>query len=176
MSVDLIAATLSCHNISVDHFRRRDGWCWWCSCHVDGEQVHPDWAGAYAEGARHQAEQVTHALASDPETAAAATHQRVSRYTVCAVPKTVPLSERHLFEVEVEDRGAGWAVTHLRWCLNTNGQWDFEPLPSERDPEWLASHRFDLSTALRLARQAAPDVTVNGVRAVDLAGRAEVAR
>jgi hypothetical protein len=55
-----------------------------------------------------------------------------------------------------------WAV-RLRghWCLSDEGEWDRESIPGEREDEWLADHRFTLETALNLAKQAAPHVTVN---------------
>jgi hypothetical protein len=55
-----------------------------------------------------------------------------------------------------------WAVRRGQRCLNADGGWDWESIPSERTDEWLAEHRFDESTALALARDAAPKVTVNG--------------
>lgn len=55
-----------------------------------------------------------------------------------------------------------WAVRNGGYCLGTDSDWDWEPIPSERDDDWLAAHRFDLDTALRLAREHAPRVTVNG--------------
>jgi hypothetical protein len=39
--------------------------------------------------------------------------------------------------------------------------------PHGRSAAWLAAHRFDLDTALRLAQAAAPTVTVNGRTAAD---------
>lgn len=43
-----------------------------------------------------------------------------------------------------------------------HGIHDYEMRPSEREDEWLAAHRFDLDTALELAKATAPNVTVNG--------------
>lgn len=72
----------------------------------------------------------------------------------------------------VEDRGNGqWAVTRPRRCLGVDGEWDWEPIPSEREDDWLAAHRFDLATALALAKQAAPTVAVNGITAAQAAAR-----
>lgn len=65
MTVDLIAETLAAHDVSVDHFRRRSGWCWWCSCETDGEGVHDSHNGARLAAARHQAEHVAAALAEN---------------------------------------------------------------------------------------------------------------
>ncbi len=53
-------------------------------------------------------------------------------------------------------RGGGGA------CLGADGEWDFEPVPSGREDDWLAAHRFSLDQALALAREQAPKVSVNG--------------
>jgi hypothetical protein len=55
-----------------------------------------------------------------------------------------------------------WAVTHHGHTLNRRGEWEPEPSPSDRDDVYLDRCRFDLATALRLARQALPGVVVNG--------------
>lgn len=49
----------------------------------------------------------------------------------------------------------------------TAAPWDYEMRPSEREDEWLATHRFDEAIALRLAKEAAPHVTVNGRTVAD---------
>jgi len=49
--------------------------------------------------------------------------------------------------------------------LGTDGEWYRERLPSERTREELAEHRFDLETALKLARDMAPKVELNGLTA-----------
>jgi hypothetical protein len=73
-----------------------------------------------------------------------------------------------LYNLAVEYRGRGlWAVVRHRQCLNARSEWSWESVPSEREDEWLAEHRFDLDTALRLAKQAAPHIVVNGYTAVD---------
>lgn len=86
-----------------------------------------------------------------------------TEYTVNAIPEGVDECNRSLFEIKVEWRGKGrWAVTHRSACLSADGEWDWEPMPSSREDDWLATHRFDLDTALRLAKEEAPKVTVNG--------------
>jgi hypothetical protein len=82
--------------------------------------------------------------------------------TVNAVPADVP--QAYLWELTVEKRGPdSWAVCRMRECLGSDGEWWYESIPSERSDEWLKTHRFDLSTAVRLARLEAPKVTVNGL-------------
>ena len=72
----------------------------------------------------------------------------------------------------MEYRGKGkWGVFHLGECLGSDGEWDWESNPSSRTDEWLETHRFDCGTALDLAREWAPKVTVNGHVAAEVAAR-----
>jgi hypothetical protein len=83
------------------------------------------------------------------------------RYTVCAVPEGNV--NRYHFEIHVEWRAPeSWAVVRQAFCLGTDGDWEYESIPSERAEEWKATHRFPLERALELAKAAAPHVTVNG--------------
>ncbi|WP_432053691.1 hypothetical protein [Streptomyces sp. bgisy022] len=94
----------------------------------------------------------------------------VTQYAVTLLPETDINSP--LYEITVDYRGHGqWAVTRHRQCMNHAGGWDWEPIPSERDDDWLTTHRFDLDTALRLAKEAAPHVTVNGITATEALAR-----
>lgn len=90
-----------------------------------------------------------------------------TEYTVSCIPES-NINRGH-FEITVSYRGDGrWAVTRHRWCLSADGEWEFEMRPSEREDEWLATHRFDLDTALALARREAPKVKVNGFAVADI--------
>jgi hypothetical protein len=93
---------------------------------------------------------------------------RITEVTVCAVPED---SINHsTYAITVAWRGGEkHAVVRHRQCLGADGQWDFEPSPSNRDEEWIATHRFDYATALALAVKAAPDVRVNGRTATQVA-------
>lgn len=72
--------------------------------------------------------------------------------------------EGHSWTITVEWRGYGsWAVKHGAYCLGSDGTWSYEMRPSGRDDDWLASHRFTLEEAIRLATEAAPAITVNGL-------------
>jgi hypothetical protein len=91
-----------------------------------------------------------------------------SQYTVNAAPAGQP-QYRYLYNVEVQqsyqiDGTELWAVRWMSRCLSRDGEWTLEPIPSSRTDEFLAAHRFDLDTALRLAKEAAPKITVNGRR------------
>lgn len=56
--------------------------------------------------------------------------------------------------IYIEERGDGkWAVTHLgSACLNINGNWEYEPIPSSRGNEFISRTRFTLEEAMRLAQ------------------------
>lgn len=108
-------------------------------------------------------------------------HTRPTSYSVSAVPEDP--YDGLLFEIEVQytggyqwakprPEGRQWAV-RLRGhrCLSKSKTWDYESIPSEREDDWLAEHRFDLPTALRLAAEMAPTVTVNGFTPRDAIAR-----
>lgn len=90
----------------------------------------------------------------------------VTAYEVCAVPPD-RYGHHTLFAIAVErtHHTGTWAIRWMNRCLGSDGEWDYEPLPSSREDDWLATHRFDLETALRLAVEAAPHITVNGTTA-----------
>lgn len=96
---------------------------------------------------------------------------RPVRYEVSVLPEAD--INNLVYALAVEDRGAGrWAVVRHQQCLGRSGQWSYELRPTEREEEWMADHRFDLETALRLAEEAAPSVIVNGISAAEVAARA----
>jgi len=73
-----------------------------------------------------------------------------------------------LFAITVEWRGDNnWAVMRHRQCLNSEGEWDWEPNPSSRTDEFIATHRFDRDTAIEMARKVAPTVMCNGITAAE---------
>jgi hypothetical protein len=86
---------------------------------------------------------------------------RPTRYTVSVLPEDhVDASS---FTLWVERDRYGWGVNDGRSSLGADGQWDRGGVSVYgRDDAWIATHRFDEQTALRLAREAAPHVTVNG--------------
>jgi len=58
-------------------------------------------------------------------------------------------------EITVEFRDAGsWAVLDGRHCLNRDGGWEREPLPSSRTDEFMSRCRFSLDEAVELAAAA----------------------
>ena len=50
-----------------------------------------------------------------------------------------------------------WQIHRIGFLLDADGRWE---QGVKRSPEWRAAHEFDLDTALRLARAAAPPVRV----------------
>jgi hypothetical protein len=85
----------------------------------------------------------------------------ITRYEVSCLPQDH--IDRDAFAIVVEWRGLGrWAVLRRSSCLGADGKWEWEPQPSSREDDWLETHRFDLDTALRLAKEQAPLITVNG--------------
>lgn len=91
---------------------------------------------------------------------------QATRYTVNCLPEDG--IDSHVFEITVEYRGNDrWAVKRHSQVLGSDGTWDYEMRPSAREDDWLAEHRFDLDTALKLAKEQAPQVTVNGFTVTD---------
>ncbi|MEV5619440.1 hypothetical protein [Streptomyces bacillaris] len=75
---------------------------------------------------------------------------------------------RSVYTITVQYRGDNaWAVTQHGSCLGADGQWEFGVKEYDRGDDWLKAHRFDLTTALRLAQKAAPHIVVNGRTALD---------
>lgn len=85
-------------------------------------------------------------------------------FTVCAVPETV--QDWDIFAITVDRTAPGrWAVRRRSRCLNRDGKWEHESTPSERSDDFLERCRFDLDTALEMAKAAAPTLSVNGYTA-----------
>lgn len=83
-----------------------------------------------------------------------------------------------VFQIRVQYRGDGrYAVIRGGdMCLGADGTWDHGVKEYDRGDEWLTAHRFDLDTALRLAKEQAALVTVNGHTVTDaLNGRERAA-
>jgi hypothetical protein len=87
----------------------------------------------------------------------------VTKYLVSCLP--LDSGNAAIWGVDVEYAGRGrWAVRQRgHSCYDIDGNTSWEPIPSEREDEWLDRHRFDLDTALELARKVAPTIVVNGL-------------
>lgn len=80
-------------------------------------------------------------------------------FTPAGTDRTNP-DTRH-FRVTVSWRGEDtWAVIWMGECWNGTG-WEWEPLPSSRDEEFLSRCRFSLEDACAHARALADTVTPN---------------
>lgn len=108
---------------------------------------------------------------------------RITSYAVSCLPEDH--ADAFHFTIKVEYRGHDrWTVTKSTRYLGADGKWsygyswrdgtqepqsdeDFREVREGRDA-WLAAHRFDLETALDLAKQNAPLVKVNGWTAAAL--------
>ena len=56
-------------------------------------------------------------------------------------------------DITVESRGPSqWAVCDGGMVLNSEGEWEYEPLPSNRIPEFIARTRFTFAEAVTRAR------------------------
>lgn len=97
---------------------------------------------------------------------------RPAKYEVSVWPDGIECIDSATWKLDVEYRGRGlWAVSRMSMCLSSAGEWDWEMRPSDREDDWLATHRFPLDEALELARQYAPSVTINGVTAAEVLAR-----
>ena len=90
---------------------------------------------------------------------------QVTGYLVSCLPEGH--DDRWTFTIQVKHTGNGqFAVRHGIRDYGTDGTWDYEPSWPEHgideDEAWLASHRFDHDTALRIAREQAPLLTYRG--------------
>jgi hypothetical protein len=101
---------------------------------------------------------------------------RVRSYDVSVWPDDIECMDSETWKIAVEYRSRGkWAVVRPgRVCLGSDGEWGWESIPSEREDEWLATHRFPLAEALDLARKHAPDVKINGMTATEVLARHRV--
>jgi hypothetical protein len=103
------------------------------------------------------------------------TYDMVTEYEFSCFPPGHP--ERRHFTVYVRYRGTvkgrhTYAV--MRWdreAYGTDGEFDWEPSTSNREDGWLETHRFDLTTALRLAQEIAPRLKINGHTVADVMQR-----
>lgn len=102
-----------------------------------------------------------------------------TQYVVSALPEDrgqYQMSHGTHFDLTVTYRGFGkWAVIHFGECLGTDGEWSHESSPSNREDDWIETHRFDLETALELAKAHAPYVRVNRFIAHEVAAEIEAA-
>jgi hypothetical protein len=67
------------------------------------------------------------------------------------------------YRIYIELRGDDlWAITHLGECMTVDGNWVYEPLPSNRSEEFLAQTRFPFDQAWALAEAKVQEVMAYG--------------
>ncbi|MGW0577334.1 hypothetical protein ACWD25_15455 [Streptomyces sp. NPDC002920] len=95
-------------------------------------------------------------------------------YVVSCLPEGH--DERLTYTVNVVYRGAGlYAVKRNLKFADAAGTWEYEPgwpedggqADADAEEAWLAAHRFDHDTALKLARELAPTLTYRGRTVTD---------
>jgi hypothetical protein len=100
---------------------------------------------------------------------------KATRYEVSVLPEGNV--NRRYFVLHVEYRRDGqWVVCQpgdLKLCYGKDGSWEWE---SGVTDEWIAKYRHDLDTAMRLAKEAAPLVEINGRTAAEVLARSEASR
>ena len=104
--------------------------------------------------------------------------QHITEVTVSVLP--IGHIERGTWGLQVVYRGHAldddptgdrYAVKHLSRCLNRDGKWEMEPIPSERSDEFIERTRFGYWEALQRACEQAPLIRVNGMTAADVLAR-----
>ena len=104
-------------------------------------------------------------------------YERVRSYEVSVWPEEhADNIDATAWCVSVAYRGHGkWAVVRGSAdggpVLRHDGNWVRERIPSSRDDDWLAEHRYSLDEALVLARWWAPRVRINGMTATGCLAR-----
>ena len=86
-------------------------------------------------------------------------------YRAAALLRQLPPEGVEAIRYCVEEDGAviqrtsrapeSWAIRAGSSCMSTTGEWDIEPMPSERTDEWLANHRWPSAAAAWAALQQA---------------------
>ena len=99
----------------------------------------------------------------------APTH-RATTYTVYPTGyDEFTFTDKSTWTLTIEERGEvgqdSWAVKKMGSVLNSSGEWEYEPSPSNREDDFLSRCRFPLDEALRLATAAVDGVVWNGVTA-----------
>jgi len=94
------------------------------------------------------------------------TSQRVNAYTVYPTGyDEATFIDKYLWAIQVENTGKGtWAVRRsVKRCLNRDGEWEYESIPSERTEEFFARCRFTEEDALRRASAVVDSIRINGL-------------
>ncbi|MEW1754120.1 hypothetical protein [Streptomyces angustmyceticus] len=137
------------------------------AAHINPQRTVPAWDDLTDTDREAYRADALRTLTGDCEVATPVPTVKAVRYTVTCLPEDDINS--HVFAIDVVYRGAGrWAVQRGEHaCLGSDGTWAQGVKEYDRGDEWLNAHRFGLETALKLARDAAPHVKVNGYTVAD---------
>jgi hypothetical protein len=91
------------------------------------------------------------------------TSVKAIKYRICGLDDDDVDSTAWSLTVEWRGPGDVWAVKKHAMCLSSLGDWEMEPIPSERTEEWKQTHRFTKHMAMALALQEYPKLTINGL-------------
>ncbi|WP_329376169.1 hypothetical protein [Streptomyces sp. NBC_01483] len=97
-----------------------------------------------------------HTEAADAVLAALESDVEVTSYRIALLPHGHPMRGFTAITVRLCDSGR-WQVDRLGFLLDVQGRWE---QAGKHPHEWRAEREFDLETAIRLARAAAPLVRV----------------
>jgi hypothetical protein len=67
----------------------------------------------------------------------------VTKYTIDGDPRRLGSDDIHIERAKQIEGPPKWAVRRMGECLNKQGEWEWEPMPSSRDDEFLTRCRFD---------------------------------
>lgn len=82
-------------------------------------------------------------MTENSERADAASAPVVSKYTIDGDPRRAGSDDIHIERAKQMDGSVKWAVRRMGDCLNKQGEWEYEPMPSSRDHDFLERCRFD---------------------------------
>jgi hypothetical protein len=92
------------------------------------------------------------------------TEHKVSEYRVYPTGyDEATFSDKITWTITVAERDTGrWAVKGMFGVLNTDGEWEYEPSPSNREDDFLDRCRFTEEEALRRALEVVDTIRING--------------
>lgn len=90
--------------------------------------------------------------------------EQVTEYRVSAAPLDDYEGSRFALIVRWNRTGSWMIIDGLEppSYIGADGRWSWEALPGDPPEGWRDAYRFDLPTALRIARETAPKVKING--------------
>jgi len=79
----------------------------------------------------------------------------VSEYLIAGDPRSKGSDDTRIALAKQMDGSERWAVRCMGNCLNKQGEWEYEPLPSSRDDDFFARCRFGSASEAILAARTA---------------------